>query len=130
MTTLVEEKYTTDIAAPKPITSDTQNRAYIAVLKGLLVREDLTNEEKDYATLLTLLIKAYEDKRYAHIGNATPLGALKELIVASNLVPKDLVSIFGSRGAVSDALHGKRPFSKAQIAKLSARFNLSPAVFF
>lgn len=49
---------------------------------------------------------------------------------ANNLEPKDLIPIFGSKGAVSDALNGKRPFSKNQIVRLSERFNVSPAAFF
>ena len=129
MATIVEEKYATNIAAPKIITSEAQNREYISVLTELQRREHLSAEEKNYAKLLVLLIKEYEDKRYAHIGKATPLEVLKELVEANHLRPKDLIPVFGSKTAVSDALNGKRPFSKTHIVNLGRRFNISPAAF-
>ena len=129
MAIMVEEKYTTEIAAPKVIDSDAQNEKYIAILARLQRQEQLTDDEKNYAQLLVMLIKAYEDRRY-RIGRATPLQVLKELVEANDLQHKDLIPAFGSKSAVSDALSGRRPFSKRHILNLSRRFHVSPAVFF
>lgn len=129
MTTMTSEKYTTHIAMPKVITSDTQNREYLKVLMALHDQDKLSAEEENFADVLTLLISDYESRRYP-IGEASPLEVLHELVEANELKPKDLIPIFGTKGAVSDALNGKRPFSKAQIVRLSKRFNLSPSAFF
>ena len=129
MTTMVEEKYATGIAAPKMITSDAQNEEYISVLAKLQRQQNLSVEEKNFARLLAVLIKTYEDERYP-IEAATPAEVLRELIDANGLLQKDLIPVFGSKGAVSDAVSGKRPLSKNNIMNLSKRFNVSQAVFF
>jgi HTH-type transcriptional regulator/antitoxin HigA len=43
---------------------------------------------------------------------------------------KDLADVFGTESIVSDVLNGKRDLAKEHIRRLSARFNVSPAVFF
>jgi HTH-type transcriptional regulator/antitoxin HigA len=129
MTTMTSAKYATEIGTPKVITSDAQNREYLKILVQLRDHEQLTVAEENFADVLALLIKDYESKRYP-IGKAEPLEVLHELVDANGLQPKDLIPIFGSKGAVSDALNGKRPFSKSTIARLSERFKVSPAAFF
>jgi HTH-type transcriptional regulator / antitoxin HigA len=129
MTAMTSEKYATAIATPKVITSDAQNREYLKILVQLREQEHLSAAEKNFADVLTLLIKDYENKRYP-ISKARPLDVLHELVDANGLQPKDLIPIFGSKGAVSDALNGKRPFSKNHISRLSKRFNVSHSVFF
>ena len=42
----------------------------------------------------------------------------------------DLLDVFGTPSVVSEVLQGKRELSKTHIARLSARFHLSPALFF
>jgi HTH-type transcriptional regulator/antitoxin HigA len=79
--------------------------------------------------VLTLLVEAYEKERYP-IGDASPKEVLAELIAANDLRQKDLVPIFGSEGAVSDALSGRRKLNNEHIAKLSKRFGVSPEAFF
>jgi HTH-type transcriptional regulator / antitoxin HigA len=129
MTTLTSEKYATEIATPKVIASDAQNREYLKILVRLREQERLSVAEENFADVLTLLIKDYESKRYP-IGKARPLEVLHELVDANGLQPKDLIPVFGSKGAVSDALNGKRPFSKNHISRLSKMFNVSHSVFF
>lgn len=111
------------------ITSDAQNEEYISVLAKLQRQQNLSVEEKNFARLLAVLIKTYEDERYP-IEAATPAEVLRELIDANGLLQKDLIPVFGSKGAVSDAVSGKRPLSKNNIMNLSKRFNVSQAVFF
>jgi len=114
---------------PRPITSDAQNERYTTALLEMERQEHLTATEKAYMEVLTLLIEAYEDERYP-IEEASPTEVLAELIASNDLRQKDLVSIFGSEGAVSDALSGRRPLNKNHIERLSKRFSVSPEVFF
>lgn len=55
---------------------------------------------------------------------------LAELMAANNLKQKDLAPLLGTENIVSEVLNGKRELNKQHIAKLSRRFNVSPAVFF
>lgn len=47
-----------------------------------------------------------------------------------NLLQKDLVDVFRTRRIVSEVLSGKRDLNKDHIERLSARFHVSPEVFF
>jgi HTH-type transcriptional regulator/antitoxin HigA len=55
---------------------------------------------------------------------------IRHLMEANDLRQKDLVDIFGTASIVSDVLNGKRDLAKEHIRRLSARFHVSPAVFF
>ena len=41
----------------------------------------------------------------------------------------DLVGVIGSKGVVSEVVHGKRAISKAQAKALGKFFNVNPSVF-
>jgi HTH-type transcriptional regulator/antitoxin HigA len=98
-------------------------------LLALERQNNLAADEKNFAEILTLLIEAYEEEHYS-VPDASPMEVLHELLAANNLRQKDLVSIFGSEGAVSDVLNGRRPLNKGHIEKLARRFSVSPEVFF
>ena len=49
---------------------------------------------------------------------------------AHALGQKDLVSVFGTPSIVSEVLSGKREMNKDHIKRLSARFHVSPELFF
>jgi HTH-type transcriptional regulator/antitoxin HigA len=130
MIATLEKKYTTkEIGAPKLITSEKQYEDYVSTLLELERNDALPRPLQNFAELLTLLIEAYEEKRYA-IPSASPVEVLRELISANNLRQKDLAPLLGSESVVSEILSGKRELNKRQIEKLSTRFNVSPAVFF
>jgi HTH-type transcriptional regulator/antitoxin HigA len=46
------------------------------------------------------------------------------------LKQKDLIDVFGAPSIVSEVMNGKRDLNKAQIARLSERFHVSPELFF
>lgn len=125
----VAEKYTLEINAPAPITSERQYEDYLAVLDKLASKDRPTKEEEQYAEILITLIEAYEEEHHS-IPEAAPVEVLRALMEAHNLRQKDLVPIFGSEGIVSEILHKKRSLNKNHIEKLSKRFHVSPAVFF
>jgi len=126
---VIEKDALDGIAAPKVITSDAQNERYISVLLELEKKDRLSAKEREFAELLTVLIEAYEDKRYP-IRAASPVEVLVELMEANNLKQKDLAPLFGSESVVSEVLRGKRELNKHHIERLSKRFGVSPAVFF
>ena len=118
------------IDAPKTITSEAQNERYIAALLALERRNHLTVQEKNLAELLTVLIEAFEEEHYP-IPAVSPEKVLAELMAAHNLRQKDLAKVLGRpESTVSALLSGKRPFTRYHIERLSARFNVSPSVFF
>lgn len=114
---------------PRPITSDSQNDRYIALLLEMERRGDLTKAEKLYMEVLTLLVEAYEDKHHP-IPDASPVEVLSELMAANDLRQKDLVPEFGSESIVSEVLSGKKLLNVHHIERLSRRFSVSPSVFF
>jgi HTH-type transcriptional regulator/antitoxin HigA len=125
----VSEKYALEVGAPAPITSERQHEEYLSVLDKLAAKVHPTSEEEKYAQVLMTLIEAYEREHHP-VPDASPLEVLRALMEANNLRQRDLVPIFGSEGIISEVLHGKRNLSKTHIQKLSARFHVSPAVFF
>lgn len=91
--------------------------------------KSLTVAEKELADFLTLLIEDFEEKRY-RLPRAKPLEVLQFLMEQHDLLQKDLADVFGTRSIVSEVLSGKRELNKEHIARLSARFHVSPELFF
>ena len=115
---------------PKVIRTEKENEAYTEVLYELDQRSKrLTAAEKELADLLTLLIEDFEEKRY-RLPRAKPLDVLRFLMEQHNLLQKDLADVFGTRSIVSEVLSGKRDLNKDHIERLSARFHVSPELFF
>ena len=85
-------------------------------------------EEKELAQLLTVLIDAFEERRYP-ITKSSPQQTLHHLMVVRNLTQKDLWKIFGSKGITSEVFHGKRSISKTQAKKLARFFHVSAELF-
>jgi HTH-type transcriptional regulator/antitoxin HigA len=115
---------------PKVIRTEKENEAYTEILYELDQRSaKLTAPERELAELLTLLIEDFEEKRY-RLPRGKPTDVLRFLMEQHNLLQKDLVDVFGTRSIVSEILSGKRELNKEQIGRLSARFHVSPEVFF
>jgi len=116
--------------SPKVIRTEKENEAYTEILYDLDRRsKSLTAAEKELADLLTLLIEDFEKKRYP-LPRAKPLDVLRFLMEQHNLLQKDLADVFGTRSIVSEVLSGKRDLNKDHIERLSARFHVSPELFF
>jgi len=127
--TAIEKDLLDGIGAPKVITSDAQNERYLAALLELEQKNHMSANEKHFAELLTLLIEAYEERRFP-VRESSPVAVLAELLQANDLRQKDLAPIFGTESVVSEILSGKRELNKTHIERLSRRFKVSPAVFF
>ena len=115
---------------PHVIHTEAENERCTSVLEGLLQKKNRTAEEKRLAELLTLLIEQFEEERYALPRPSGPVDILRHLMESNGLRQVDMLGVFGTASVVSEVLKGKRELSKTHIAKLSARFHLSPALFF
>jgi len=122
-------KYLLKEAAPKTISSQEQHDAYISRLLELRRKARRTAEETETAKLLAVLIADYEAKT-VKIERASGVEVLKELMDANGLRQKDLADDLGGESVVSLILRGKRQLNRQQIARLSERFHVSPAVFY
>jgi HTH-type transcriptional regulator/antitoxin HigA len=111
------------------IHTEAENDRCLAELEALLDIPDRSEEENRLIELLTLLIEDFEKKHYS-LPAATPLDVVRHLMDANGLRQVDLLDVFGSRSIASEVLRGKRALTKSHIARLSRRFNVSPALFF
>ena len=66
---------------------------------------------------MLLLVETYEEKKFP-VAFPDPIEAIRFQMEQANLKQKDLVSIFGSKGKVSEVLSGKRELSLTMIRKL------------
>jgi HTH-type transcriptional regulator/antitoxin HigA len=115
---------------PRVIRSEEQNEGYIQTLYELEQNQNSwTPEEAELADLLTLLIENYEEKHY-QLPKSSPLEMLQFLMDQHGLKQKDLIDVFGTPSIVSEVLNSKRELSKEHIRRLSARFKVSPELFF
>jgi HTH-type transcriptional regulator/antitoxin HigA len=117
------------IEKPEVITGERQNQLYIARLEELTAQPGVTPAEEKLIALLTVLVEEYEAKQYP-VPKAGPLEIIRHLMEVHHLRQKDLIDVFGTESIVSDVLHGKRDLTKQHIRRLTARFHVSPAVFF
>ena len=76
-----------------------------------------------------VLIDDFEAKHYP-VPDASPVAIVRHLMEAHNLRQKDLLDVFSTESIASEVLHGKRELTRDHIRRLSARFGVSPAVFF
>ena len=116
-------------ALPHVIHTEEENQRCTDILEELLRKKNRSPEEKRLAELLTLLIEEFEQKEYGP-PHAGPVDILRHLMDANGLRQVDPLDVFGTASVVSEVLKEKRELSKAHIARLSERFNVSPALFF
>ena len=114
---------------PEVIQGEEENQRSIELLERLTSQEKVTQAQQKLIALLTVLVEEFETKHYP-VPDAGPLDIIRHLMEVHNLRQKDLIDVFGTESIVSDVLNGKRELAKEHIKRLSARFNVSPAVFF
>jgi HTH-type transcriptional regulator/antitoxin HigA len=114
---------------PEVVRDEKQNRSYIARLEALSSKKHMTSAEEKLMRLLLLLVENFE-RTSDPVPDAAPVDVLRHLMEAHGLRQRDLADVFGTESIVSEILHGKRELTKEHIRRLSARFSVSPAVFF
>ena len=113
----------------RPLRSDADLDAAVAVMDGLLDRPRLTAAEQDYLDVLSDLVEAYE----AETIPMRPVGdaELLRFLIEQKGITQAAVAA-GTRIAestVSEVLAGKRKLNRSQIAKLARYFHVEPGAF-
>ena len=115
--------------APRLIHSDVELEEYTRTLFELTAKPAPTPDEEEAIELMTLLIDRYEQENFP-VPEAKPADVLRFLLEQNGLSQRDIAPELGSESTVSLVLSGKRQLNRDHIARLSRRFNVSPAVFF
>ena len=79
--------------------------------------------ESDEADVLSLLIKAFEDKHFV-IDATSPLEAIKYRMKEQGLSNRDLASILGFKSRVTDIFNKNRKLNLGMIRKLNKQLNI------
>lgn len=113
----------------RPLRSDDDLDAAVAVIDGLLSRPSLKAEEQDYLEVLGDLVEAYETESH-------PLGPVSDADLLSHLIEARGVSqseVAGATGiavsTISEVLRGKRTLNRAHIGNLARYFHVTPDTF-
>ncbi len=88
-----------------------------------------TAAEARLMRLLAVLVEDYDRRHALPPGESTPAERLKYLLETSGRTPAGLLSVFGQRSHVHEALKGKRPISAEQARKLATMFSVKPSLF-
>jgi HTH-type transcriptional regulator/antitoxin HigA len=114
--------------APVVIETDAEHERALKAVGALMEKENRSRAETSLLKLLAVLIEDYEQDHFS-MGDASPLEALRELMRAREMRPKDLWAAFGSKGIASEVLNGKRGISNAMARKLGEIFHVPAALF-
>jgi HTH-type transcriptional regulator / antitoxin HigA len=113
---------------PKPITTEAENEASIALAQELEHRSHRTPEEDILLELLVALIEKFEDAHYS-IPAGSPQSMLHHLMDARDLEPNDLYEVLGSQEIVTEVLNGKQTVNKIQAQLLAEFFHVDMSLF-
>jgi HTH-type transcriptional regulator / antitoxin HigA len=117
-------------AMPAVIGTDAQYDSTAHRLSQLVRRgRSRTPDETRLMKLLAVLVRDYDERHALPQANMSPQEAIRFLMEQSEKTPADLLSVFGQRSHVSEALNGKREISLEQARKLAKIFSVSPRVF-
>ncbi len=115
-------------AHPAVIETEEENGRVLALVHDLLRKKKRSPEEQQLLKLLVRLVEDFEEQHY-DLKGSTPDQVLRELLRARDMKPKDLWSVFGSKGITSEVLGGKRGISKAKAKILAATFHVPVDLF-
>lgn len=116
----------------RPIRTGAEYDRAARIVHRLALREgNLSAGEDAYLEVLEGLIDRYDSIRSAVVvADASPTRLLRMLVEQAGMTVTDLGRLIGSKGAASELLSGKRKEpSKAQMARLCARFKVDAGVF-
>jgi HTH-type transcriptional regulator / antitoxin HigA len=113
---------------PKPIATDTDYEAAIALASDIEHRSATTPEEETLLELLLTLIEKYE-ATHEPIPPSSGTSVLHHLMEAQDLNANDLVGVLGSPTIVEQILAGQTAINTAQAQALAERLNVTAQVF-
>src|SRR6266567_6972322 len=113
----------------RPLRTDADLEAAIAIIDALIDRPALTAPEQDYLDVLSDLVEAYE----AEMVPMQPVGdadLLRFLIEQKGVTQAAAATGAGiAESTISEVLAGKRKLNRTQIAKLARYFHVEPGAF-
>jgi HTH-type transcriptional regulator/antitoxin HigA len=113
----------------RPLRSDADLEAAVAVIDALIDRPRLTAPEQDYLDVLGDLVEAYE----AEAVPMRPVGdaeLLRFLIEQKGVTQASVATGAGiAESTISAVLTGKRKLNRTQIASLARYFHVEPGTF-
>jgi HTH-type transcriptional regulator / antitoxin HigA len=113
----------------RPLRTDADLDAAVAVVDELIDRAALTAPERDYLDVLSELVETYETETIPMrpVGDAE---LLRFLIEHKNVTQAEAAAGAGiAESTISEVLAGKRKLNRRQIAKLARYFCVAPAAF-
>ena len=114
---------------PKVIETETEFRRASEMLETpTFADRELSPAELALRDLLKKLVLDYDDCMHT-LPTVEPRKLLKRLLEQRELKQRDLISVLGESGTVSDVLSGKRSISKAQAKRLAQVFRVSAECF-
>jgi HTH-type transcriptional regulator/antitoxin HigA len=119
-------------ASPRVITTEEERDRAVAIVESLMEKgePDMTPEEDALLSLLTNLIRDYEATAYPAREKSEPHEVVAFLLEQRGMTAKDLWTVIGSKGRVSDILTGKRAISRDQAKKLAGFFHVRADLLF
>lgn len=90
----------------------------------------LTIEEKEYLSVLAVLIYEYEEKNQKLIPDIYGIELLKVILEERSLQKQDLLSIFENQSTLDSIFDGQQELTNIHIQKLADFFKIPPALFF
>ena len=113
----------------RPLRTDADLDAAVAVIDSLIDRPRLSAPEQDYLDVLSDLVEAYE----AEAVPMRPVGdadLLRFLIEQKGVTQAEAAAGAGiAESTVSEVLRGKRRLNRAQIVKFARYFHVEPGAF-
>jgi HTH-type transcriptional regulator/antitoxin HigA len=113
----------------RPLRTDADLDAAVAVIDGLIDRPRLTAPEQDYLDVLSDLVETYE-------GEAIPIRPVGDAELLRFLIEQKGVTQAGAaigagiaESTVSEVMAGKRKLNRTQIAKFARFFHIEPGAF-
>jgi HTH-type transcriptional regulator / antitoxin HigA len=116
----------------RPIRSGSEYDRAVKIVHRLALNEGkLDAGDEAYLEVLEAIVERYDGTHYQmSIADVSPTQAIRLLVEQAGMTVTQLGKLIGSKGAASELLSGTRKEpSKAQIAKLCARFKVDAAVF-
>lgn len=108
----------------RPLRSDADLDAAVAVIDTLIDQDELSAPEQDYLDVLSDLVEAYEDEAVP-IKPVSDADILRFLIDVKGVTQVEAAKQAGiAESTISEVLAGKRKLNRTQIGKLARYFHV------
>lgn len=113
----------------RPIRSKEDYETALSVIEPLMMRDDLAEDEEEYADVLSALIEDYEDEHFP-TRDVSGVEVLLMLIESSGRTQAQIAKEAGlSESTVSEILKGKRGIGRKHMEAFGRVFKIDPGVF-